>query len=410
MEDEEEDVDQTAIETKTETPSALAQVVAQVRGRRGQLLEELPRHLTPERMLALAVGEFRRNPQLNECSPASLISAIVDAGRLGLEVDHHLGRAYIVPRRDRQRGMEATLVVGYKGLLDLAYRSGMVIAIDTAAVYEGDKFYWVLGTNPELKHRPQGTDRGQAKLTHAYAVARLTTGGAIFEVMDRSEIEAIRTRSRSGSSGPWSTDYSEMARKTALRRLCKRLPMSVDMRDAGATLARAVEVDEAYERGEQPFLVVEQIGDDPVCVVDPVAKAEERPSIRRGHGGALTERQLNAINAMSRSLGWTRDVLRQHCIDSFEVGPEELTHADASAFIVELQKLAVRVDDRPAGNGDERAARRALFSRLKAVRGRLGWSEEQLREAVGLDPVAVPLAELEAATAGLEQRATEAEV
>jgi phage RecT family recombinase len=171
---------------------ALSLVASQIRGRKAQLAEELPRHLTPERMLALAVGEFRRNPQLNQCSPASLISAIVDAGRLGLEVDHNLGRAYLVPRRDKERGLEATLIVGYKGLLDLAYRSGMVAAIDTAAVYEGDKFYYVLGLTPELKHRPRTDDRGDAKLTHAYAVARLQTGSAIFEVMTRGEIEEIR--------------------------------------------------------------------------------------------------------------------------------------------------------------------------------------------------------------------------
>lgn len=151
-----------------------------------------------------------------------------------------LGYAYLIP----YKGV-ATLIPGYKGLLDLARRSGRIISIEARVVHAKDRFRFAFGLKPVLEHTPtQDADSGE--LTAAYAVAHLKDGGQQWEVMWKREIDAIRQRSRASSSGPWVTDYEEMAKKTVLRRLCKMLPASVE-------LQQAVAMDERAEVGLPPM-------------------------------------------------------------------------------------------------------------------------------------------------------------
>jgi recombination protein RecT len=206
----------------------------------------LPAHLTAERMARIALGTIRRSPQLQGCTPESLVSAILDAAALGLEVGDGTGRAYLVPH-----GRDATLIIGYKGLVDLAWRSGEVITVYARAVYDGDEIQYEYGLHPDLRHIPCG-ESSPEKMTHVYAVIQLKGGGYLFEILTRSEIDAVRGRSRSGRSGPWATDYVEMAKKTALRRVCKLVPMATER----PHLARALEVDERWDRGDGPTVSV----------------------------------------------------------------------------------------------------------------------------------------------------------
>lgn len=190
------------------------------------IAQALPRHLTPERVMRVALTELRTNQRLLECEPASLMGAIVKSAQLGLEVGSALGQAYLVPY-----GREATLVVGYRGFIALARRSGEIQSITARVVHSEDVFELEYGLDEKLRHIPS-TAEDPGPITHVYAVARLKDGGIQYEVMTVGEIEAIRRRSRAANNGPWITDYAEMCRKTVVRRLFKYLPVSIELEDA----------------------------------------------------------------------------------------------------------------------------------------------------------------------------------
>jgi len=180
-----------------------------------------PSHLAPARFVRSLLTAVRKNPKLAACSQESLFGAAFDLARLGLEAD---GRhAHIVPY-----GTTATLIVDYKGLVALAYRSGKIKRIHAEAVRLGD-FFTV--ENGEVTHRVR-YDRERGEIFAFYALAELTSGGVLSEVMTSQEVDAIRQRSRGGDSGPWKTDPEEMGKKTVFRRLAKWLPLSEEFRDA----------------------------------------------------------------------------------------------------------------------------------------------------------------------------------
>lgn len=213
-----------------------------------QLKLALPKHITPERLARIALTLIRQNPELLECTRESLLGCILQSAQLGLEPGI-LGQAWIIPFKVRQRDgtfrKEATFIPGYRGLAQLAWRSAQVAGLSARAVFNGDVFVYDFGED-KISHKPSG-ETDPLKLTHAYAVIHTTYGGRVWDVMTRSEIEAIRKRSRAGESGPWKTDYAEMAKKTVFRRLMKIAPCSVEMQTALA-------LDDAADAGlQQPI-------------------------------------------------------------------------------------------------------------------------------------------------------------
>lgn len=193
----------------------------------------VPKHVTPERLVKLALVAASRTPLLLQCEPKSIVQGVMTAAQLGLDCGGVLGSAYLVPFKNQKQGgrYEAQLIVGYRGLVDLARRSGEIETIEAHVVYAHDTVEVAYGLDPVLRHVPCLTgDAGEPILV--YAIARLKDGGRQVEVMTRAEIERIRSRSRAGASGPWVTDWPEMARKTVVRRLCKYLPLSPELADA----------------------------------------------------------------------------------------------------------------------------------------------------------------------------------
>ena len=205
----------------------------------------LPQHVTPERLLRIALSEVRRNPRLAQCNAASLLGAIFTCAQLGLEPGGALGHCYLIPY-----GSECQFQIGYKGMIDLARRSGQILSLSARAVYENDHFEFCYGLHEDLIHRPAAGARGE--LTHAYAVANLKDGGVQFEVMDRVELEDVRdgsqgyqtARKYNKSDTPWISSFDEMCRKTVIRRLFKYLPVSVEV-------AKAANLDEHADRGQR---------------------------------------------------------------------------------------------------------------------------------------------------------------
>ena len=205
----------------------------------------LPKHMTPERMCRVAVQMISRTPQLQECSAVSLVAAIVEASTLGLELDMR-GQAYLVPFYNKKTGRtEVQMIPGYKGLMDLAYRSGRVANVYAETVCENDEFVFELGLHPKLEHKPNLEDRG--KLRAVYAVARIKDADPVFIVMGKGDIEKVKRSSKAADNGPWKDWEQEMWKKTCIRRLCKYLPLSPEMQ-------RAIAIDEAAEAGVSQHL------------------------------------------------------------------------------------------------------------------------------------------------------------
>lgn len=202
-----------------------------------QLAQALPKHLSAERIARLALTEFRGNPKLMACEPASILACVVKAASLGLEFGGALGHIYMIPF-----GREATVVIGYKGLIDLATRSARVSSIKAVSVRERDEFQVFEGTEQRIHHVTPRGDRGA--LTDFYAIAHMRDGSKMFVVMSAAEVNAIRDKSKNGRSGPWVDHYEEMGKKTIIRRLSKVLPLSTEIQSA---LEQADAIDAEYE-------------------------------------------------------------------------------------------------------------------------------------------------------------------
>ena len=187
---------------------------------REQFARALPKHLPPERFARVAITALTRVPKLAECTPASMMKCLLDLSAMGLEPDGR--RAHLIPY-----GKEATLVIDYKGLIELIRRSGDVTSIRAETVCENDSFAW---TNGQVHHaidwrKPRG------KVQAVYAEAVMKSGEKQTAVMTHEEVEGIRKRSKAGNTGPWVSDWAEMAKKTAVRRLSKMLPLSSEIMD-----------------------------------------------------------------------------------------------------------------------------------------------------------------------------------
>lgn len=178
-----------------------------------------------EHFRAVALHNIARNKDLLEkCTVESIFDALRQAAEVKLEVTGILGEGYLI----EQKG-QATFQAGYRGLMKLARRSGLVDSIDCHMVFERDQFAIQLGTNPAIVHNPEPFgDRGQ--YIGVYAWARLRTGDLIIEPLSMADIEKVRKASRfpTGPYSPWTNWFEEMARKTALKRLMKRLPLGED--------------------------------------------------------------------------------------------------------------------------------------------------------------------------------------
>lgn len=190
---------------------------------RGSLEQALARGVDVERLMRVCVSQIRKSPHLAKCKPASLAQAIMEAGRLGVEPGM-LGQAYLVPY-----GQECTLIVGYRGLIDLARRSGGVTKIEARIVYENDHFEVEFGSDAKFSHRPDlFGDRGKPIGVYAEATYADEHATVQREFLTVADVEKIRASSKAGRRGPWVDHWEEMAKKTAVRRLVKYLPLSIE--------------------------------------------------------------------------------------------------------------------------------------------------------------------------------------
>ena len=195
-----------------------------------QITKALPSAITPERFTRICMTAVTQNPDLGLCTPASFAGAMLTAAQLGLEPNTPLGQAYLIPFNNGRTGTkECQFQIGYRGLIELAHRSGDLQSIEAHIVYENDDFEYELGLNPVLKHKPAMENRGA--IAWVYAVYKLKSGGYGFEVMSVEDINKHRDRysqaARRGFS-PWNDNWEEMAKKTVIKRVLKYAPMKTE--------------------------------------------------------------------------------------------------------------------------------------------------------------------------------------
>jgi recombination protein RecT len=191
-----------------------------------EIIRALPSHVTPDRFIRVMLTALTKNPKLLECTQESVMRCMMEAASIGLELDGR--RAHPIPYFDgKLKAMACQLIVDYKGLVEVVRRSGDVSSIRAELVCENDEFGWV---NGEITHeidwrKPRGNVQA------VYAIAKLKSGEVQSSTLTKEEVESIRARSKSPNAGPWASDWGEMAKKTAVRRLTKMLPFSPEVAD-----------------------------------------------------------------------------------------------------------------------------------------------------------------------------------
>ena len=199
-----------------------------IKSMEGEIKKALPSVITPERFTRMVLSAISVNPKLAQCTPSSFLGAMMSAAQLGLEPNTPLGQAYLIPYKNRGVD-EVQFQIGYKGLIDLAYRSGEVELVQAHIVYENDDFTLEYGLEPKLVHKPADRDRGEP--IKVYAMFKTKTGGYGFDVMSMDDVrrhaEKYSQAYKSGFS-PWKSNFEEMAKKTVLKRVLKYAPLKSD--------------------------------------------------------------------------------------------------------------------------------------------------------------------------------------
>lgn len=202
-----------------------------------EIARALPKHMDADRIARIAITTLRTNPKLQSCDTSSFMAALMQSAQLGLEPNTPLGQAYLIPY-----GGKVQFQIGYKGLIDLAYRSGQFKSIYAHEVHEKDDFEYEYGLEQKMIHKPALKDRGS--VIGYYGVFHLQNGGHGFAFMSISDVEKHSEKYsqavQKGWTSPWKTDFNEMAKKTVLKKVLKYAPLSIEM-------ARNISADETVK-------------------------------------------------------------------------------------------------------------------------------------------------------------------
>lgn len=185
-----------------------------------QFAAALPKHVDAARFVRVVMTAVQMTPALLDADRRTLFASAMRASQMGLLPDGREGA--IVTFKNQAQFMPMVA-----GIMKLVRNSGEISTWSVQAVYENDAFDFCLGDEEHITHKPALANRG--KLIAVYSIVTMKDGEKSREVMSVEDVNAIRARSRSGNSGPWQTDFAEMAKKTVVRRHSKRLPLSTDI-------------------------------------------------------------------------------------------------------------------------------------------------------------------------------------
>ena len=250
----------------------------------------LPSVMTPERFTRIALSAISVNPKLTLCTQQSFLGAMMTAAQLGLECNTPLGQAYLIPRygnvKDAQgnwhKEWQCTFQLGYKGLIDLCYRSGEISTISAHTVYSNDTFEYELGLDAKLIHKPAMAGRGEP--IAFYGVYRTKDGGYGFEVLSvedaRQHAQKYSEAVKNGHSSPWDTNFEEMAKKTVIKKLLKYAPIKTEF-------ARQIAQDDTvHQEITEDMLDTAEFIQTEGTITDPEPTAEQAIDEGTGHEAA----------------------------------------------------------------------------------------------------------------------------
>lgn len=310
-----------AIEQREQAPKtpSLSSVVNQAVERQGPSLKALlPRGQEAVRFQNLVLTAVKSAPELMQCfatkqGEVSILLAVRQAAAIGLEPNTPLQEAWLLPRRSGQV-MEAQLMIGYKGLLKLARRSGLVRSVRAEVVHQADDFHYALGLRPDIHHVPANGDRGD--LTHAYAVIDYKDGALDFRVMDKAEIERHRAKSdswrneRARPYSPWTVWPEAMWRKTVLRAVLGMAPLTADEAGAIEHDERVLTLDDGdvveVKEDDTPQLPAAE-PDHPDEPVEVEVLDDERPAHANQGDPSRIDRDTGELLPTHPWAGWGRD-------------------------------------------------------------------------------------------------------
>ena len=236
---------QEAVAKKAEKPKSVKDLIEI---RMPEIQKVLPSVISPQQFLRLTLNAIQSTPHLMECTMPSFYGAVMQCAQLGLKPNVN-GEAYLIPFKNNKKGgvYECQFIVGYKGLMLLARRSGEVANIDAQTVYENDEFELSYGFDPMLVHKPYlKGDRG--KPVGFYATVMLKDGGKSAHYMTVEDAQKYGKRySKAYNNSPWMTDFEAMAKKSCLRQVLKYAPMSTDVDGAIRTDEKVLKFEENKE-------------------------------------------------------------------------------------------------------------------------------------------------------------------
>lgn len=206
--------------------TAVAEIRHDLEKLKPQIELVLPAHVTPDKFMRVVLTAIQQNPELMKVEKRSLFSATMKCAQDGLLPDGQEAAFVTFRTKDGPRAQYMPMV---RGILKKVRNSGELSSIVANVVMEKDVFrYWIDDAGEHVTHEPNLLEE-RGKLIAVYAIAKTKDGGVYTEVMTRGQIEQVRAVSKAKDSGPWQSWYDEMARKTVIRRLSKRLPMSTDL-------------------------------------------------------------------------------------------------------------------------------------------------------------------------------------
>lgn len=254
-------LDANAAQGKELTP--LDRRIAKTRTMESRFADAVAVGLSPQTLIGDAITALRTVPKLQETTEASFFGALMTAAQLGLRPNvATTGHGWVLPFwNGRKQCNEAQWIIGYQGMVELAFRSGMVASITAKTIYQNEHWEVDFGLDEKLVHVPNLDPANRGEAVAHYAIVRMLNGGRVWHVMGEGEIEGIAAKAiqKSGNSSPWLSDRSAMARKTVLRALWRFMPKT-------PALALALATDETVRDGMEKDATVQHPDADTVTI------------------------------------------------------------------------------------------------------------------------------------------------
>lgn len=351
-------------------PATIADLINR---QRSEIARALPKHMDADRLARIATTVIKTTPTLMQCSAPSLLGSLMLSAQTGMEPGP-LGHAYFVPRKNKGQ-WECQWMLGYKGIVELARRSGQLISIEAREVCERDRFEYAYGLDEKLVHEPY-MDGERGPIVAFWGLARFKDGGHYFLVMSKSDVDKAKERSDAAKAGfgPWISDYAAMGRKTVIRRMAPFLPLSPEQANVLAfdetvnTRVAPGLTDEPPEAGwantwgepEQQAIPAtsSEVQPEPAADADADDDAEQMSDHQRRHLHALLRAKFGAT-------GDARFPVLTQMLGREITSTNELNPAEADDVIARMQPMDDHV---PPGSGDPCTAdqRKALDRLLKS--------------------------------------------